>query len=128
MVARLHSSVVARQEGFEVAGIASTGKDALRAVAATRPDLLLLDIYLPDMTGLDVLSRLREGDSGEVDVIVISAARDLDTLRTALRGGVFQYLVKPFEIESLQQRLGEYAVHRAELAELTEVGQDDVDR
>lgn len=128
MVARLHSSVVARQEGFEVAGIASTGKDALRAVAATRPDLLLLDIYLPDMTGLDVLSRLREGDSGEVDVIVISAARDLDTLRTALRGGVFQYLVKPFEIESLQQRLGEYAAHRAELAELTEVGQDDVDR
>ena len=128
MVARLHSSVVARQEGFEVAGIASTGKDALRAVAATKPDLVLLDIYLPDMTGLDVLSRLREGGGDEVDVIVISAARDLDTLRTALRGGVFQYLVKPFEIESLQHRLGEYAVHRAELAELTEVGQDDVDR
>ena len=128
MVARLHSSVVARQEGFEVAGIASTGKDALRAVAATKPDLVLLDIYLPDMTGLDVLSRLREGGGDEVDVIVISAARDLDTLRTALRGGVFQYLVKPFEIESLQHRLGEYAVHRAELADLTEVGQDDVDR
>jgi response regulator of citrate/malate metabolism len=111
-----------------VAGIASTGKDALRAVAATKPDLVLLDIYLPDMTGLEVLSRLREGGGDEVDVIVISAARDLDTLRTALRGGVFQYLVKPFEIESLQHRLGEYAVHRAELADLTEVGQDDVDR
>jgi response regulator of citrate/malate metabolism len=128
MVARLHSSVVAREEGFEVAGIASTGKDALRAVEATRPDLVLLDIYLPDMTGLEVLRRLREGVSEDLDVIVISAARDLDTLRTALRGGVFHYLVKPFEIESLQQRLREYAVHRAELDELTEVGQDDVDR
>ena len=128
MVARLHSSVVAREEGFEVAGIASTGKDALRAVEATRPDLVLLDIYLPDMTGLEVLLRLREGASEDLDVIVISAARDLDTLRTALRGGVFHYLVKPFEIESLQHRLREYAVHRAELAELTEVGQDDVDR
>ncbi|KRF23467.1 response regulator [Phycicoccus sp. Soil803] len=128
MVARLHSSVVAREEGFEVAGIASTGKDALRAVEATRPDLVLLDIYLPDMTGLEVLRRLREGGSEDLDVIVISAARDLDTLRTALRGGVFHYLVKPFEIESLQQRLREYAVHRAELDDLTEVGQDDVDR
>lgn len=128
MVARLHSSVVAREEGFEVAGIASTGTDALRAVEATRPDLVLLDIYLPDMTGLEVLRRLREGSSEDLDVIVISAARDLDTLRTALRGGVFHYLVKPFEIESLQQRLREYAVHRAELDELTEVGQDDVDR
>ena len=128
MVARLHSSVVAREEGFEVAGIASTGKDALRAVEATRPDLVLLDIYLPDMTGLEVLRRIREGSSEDLDVIVISAARDLDTLRTALRGGVFHYLVKPFEIESLQQRLREYAVHRAELDELTEVGQDDVDR
>jgi response regulator of citrate/malate metabolism len=128
MVARLHSSVVARQPGFEVAGIASTGTDALRAVDATRPDLVLLDIYLPDMTGLEVLRRLREGSGEDIDVIVISAARDLDTLRTALRGGVFQYLVKPFEIESLQQRLGEYAVHRAELEELTEAGQEDVDR
>ena len=128
MVARLHSSVVAREEGFEVAGIASTGTDALRAVEATRPDLVLLDIYLPDMTGLEVLRRLREGGGEDIDVIVISAARDLDTLRTALRGGVFHYLVKPFEIESLQQRLREYAVHRAELDELTEVGQDDVDR
>jgi response regulator of citrate/malate metabolism len=128
MVARLHSSVVAREAGFEVAGIASTGTDALRAVEATRPDLVLLDIYLPDMTGLEVLRRLREGGSEDLDVIVISAARDLDTLRTALRGGVFHYLVKPFEIESLQQRLREYAVHRAELDDLTEVGQDDVDR
>ncbi|SDP50553.1 Response regulator of citrate/malate metabolism [Pedococcus dokdonensis] len=128
MVARLHSSVVAREEGFEVAGIASTGTDALRAVEATRPDLVLLDIYLPDMTGLEVLRGLREGGNEDLDVIVISAARDLDTLRTALRGGVFHYLVKPFEIESLQQRLREYAVHRAELDDLTEVGQDDVDR
>ena len=128
MVARLHSSVVARQPGFEVAGVASTGADALRAVAGTKPDLVLLDIYLPDMTGLEVLRRLRESNGAAVDVIVISAARDLDTLRQALHGGVFQYLVKPFEIESLRRRLDEYAAHRADLSDLTEPRQDDVDR
>lgn len=128
MVARLHSSVVGSQPGFRVAGVASTGADALEAVRVTRPDLVLLDIYLPDMTGLEVLRRLRERTGSTVDVIVISAARDLDTLRGALHGGVFQYLVKPFEIESLRRRLGEYAAHRADLADLTEMRQDDVDR
>jgi response regulator of citrate/malate metabolism len=128
MVARLHSSVVARQPGFAVAGVASTGADALRAVSQTQPDLVLLDIYLPDMTGLDVLRRLRESNRAAVDVIVISAARDLDTLRQALHGGVFQYLVKPFEIESLRRRLDEYAAHRADLHDLIEPRQDDVDR
>jgi response regulator of citrate/malate metabolism len=128
MVARLHSSVVARQPGFAVAGVANTGADALRAVAQAKPDLVLLDIYLPDMTGLDVLRRLRESSGAAVDVIVISAARDLDTLRQALHGGVFQYLVKPFEIESLRRRLDEYAAHRADLRDLVEPRQDDVDR
>jgi response regulator of citrate/malate metabolism len=128
MVARLHSSVVARQPGFEVAGVASTGGDALRAVEELKPDLVLLDIYLPDITGLEVLRRLRRGAGAAVDVIVISAARDIETLRSALHGGVFQYLIKPFEVESLRSRLDEYAAHRAELSDLTEARQDDVDR
>jgi response regulator of citrate/malate metabolism len=128
MVARLHSQVVARQPGFRVAGVAHTGADALRAVAAVSPDLVLLDVYLPDMTGLEVLRRLREEAGPAVDVIVISAARDAETLRVALHGGVFQYLVKPFAVESLRQRLEEYAAHVAELSELTDAVQGDVDR
>jgi response regulator of citrate/malate metabolism len=129
MVARLHSSVVQQQPGFEVVGAARTGTDALTAVRTLRPDLVLLDIYLPDMSGLEVLRRFRESSADyPVDVIVISAARDLDTLRTALRGGVYQYLVKPFEIESLRARLEDYAAHQAGLHRLTEVDQQEVDR
>ncbi|HEY0472915.1 MAG TPA: response regulator [Kribbella sp.] len=129
MVARLHSSVVQQQPGFEVVGAARTGTDALTAVRTLRPELVLLDIYLPDMSGLEVLRRFRESSADyPVDVIVISAARDLDTLRTALRGGVYQYLVKPFEIESLRARLEDYAAHQAELRRLTEVDQQEVDR
>ncbi|GAA2738033.1 response regulator [Pedococcus aerophilus] len=128
MVARLHSSVVAAQPGFVMVGVASTGKDALEAVAVTKPDLVLLDVYLPDLNGTEVLRQLRETSGSAVDVIIISAAKDLDTLRQALHGGAFQYLVKPFEVESLRSRLAEYAAHRADLADLTDVRQDDVDR
>ena len=130
MVARLHSSTVARLDAFEVVGVASTGAQALAMVKDKRPDLVLLDVYLPDLTGLEVLRRLR-GLGADCDVIVISAARDLDSLRQAMQSGVYQYLVKPFELEELRRRLDEYALHRARIRGQdpgTAVEQEEADR
>jgi response regulator of citrate/malate metabolism len=127
MVAKVHSGFVAALDGFEVVGTASTGADALAQIERLRPDLVLLDVYLPDMTGLDVLRRLREGGS-PVDVVVISAARDVDSIRSALHGGVLHYLIKPFDRRTFEARLRDYAALRGELAELEEAGQGDVDR
>ncbi|CAN7505655.1 response regulator [Knoellia sp. LjRoot47] len=130
MVARLHSSTVTRLDGFEVVGVASTGAQALAVVKDKRPDLVLLDVYLPDLTGLEVLRRLR-GLGADCDVIVISAARDLDSLRQAMQSGVYQYLVKPFELDELRRRLAEYALHRARIRGQdpdTTVEQEEADR
>jgi response regulator of citrate/malate metabolism len=127
MVAKVHAGFVAALEGFEVAGTASTGAAALEEVARLQPDLVLLDVYLPDMTGLEVLGRLRAGNS-PVDVVVISAARDVDSIRRALHGGVLHYLVKPFDRQTFESRLREYAGVRAELAGLDQARQADVDR
>jgi response regulator of citrate/malate metabolism len=127
MVARVHAGFVSALDGFEVVGTASTGAQALDAIAGLAPDLVLLDVYLPDMTGLEVLQRLRSGGS-RVDVMVISAARDVDSIRSALHGGVLQYLVKPFDRATFEARLRDYASLRGELAELDVAGQDDVDR
>jgi response regulator of citrate/malate metabolism len=127
MVARVHSAFVAALDGFEVVGTAATGTQALAEVDRLRPDLVLLDVYLPDMTGLEVLRRLRAGGSS-VDVVVISAARDVDSIRSALHGGVLHYLVKPFDRQTFENRLRDYAAMRAELAELDVAGQGDVDR
>jgi response regulator of citrate/malate metabolism len=127
MVARVHAGFVAALEGFEVVGTASTGGQALEAVAQLRPDLLLLDVYLPDMTGLEVLRRLR-GSGSQTDVIVISAARDVESIRSALHGGVLHYLVKPFDRRTFEERLLDYAALRADLGTLEEAGQGDVDR
>ena len=80
MVAKVHAGFVAALDGFEVVGTASTGTQALEDVVRLRPDLVLLDVYLPDMTGLDVLRRLRAAACPS-DVIVISAARDVDSIR-----------------------------------------------
>src|SRR3712207_3373545 len=127
MVAKVHAGFVAALEGFTVVGTASTGAQALEAVQQLGPDLVLLDVYLPDTTGLDVLRRLRAAGS-DADVIVISAARDVDSIRNALHGGVLNYLVKPFDRRTFESRLRDYAALRGELADLEEAGQGDVDR
>ena len=127
MVAKVHSGFVAALDGFEVVGTASTGGQALQEIERLRPDLVLLDVYLPDMTGLEVLRRLRAAGSPS-DVIVISAARDVDSIRSALHGGVLHYLVKPFDRRTFEDRLRDYARLRGSLEELEEVGQGDVDR
>jgi response regulator of citrate/malate metabolism len=128
MVARVHSRFVERTPGFTVVGVAHTGTEALAQVERLRPDLMLLDIYLPDLSGLAVLQRLRESGPPEVDVLVVSAARDVESIKQALRGGVAHYLVKPFDQAALAERLERYAEQRRRLSALTEARQEDVDR
>ena len=81
--------------------------------AEHRPDLVLLDIYLPDMSGLEVLTALQ--GRPPVDVLMISAARDMSTVRAAMRGGVVNYLIKPFTAAALTERLEQYADTRRQL-------------
>ena len=107
---------VGRVPGFGVAGHVSTGTDALRRVVAGGVDLVLLDIYLPDMSGLEVLRRLRAAGL-TVDVVATTRARDLSVVQAAVSFGVTQYLVKPFTSAAVRQKLDRHAAYRASLAE-----------
>lgn len=127
MVARIHCGFVARVEGFEVCGSAHTGADALSMAARLTPDLILLDLYLPDRFGLDVLGDLRAAGL-DCDVMVITAAKELDAVRAALRHGVIDYVLKPFGFPDLAERLARYALRR-QLLTGAEVGdQTEIDR
>ncbi|MEV7795076.1 response regulator [Streptomyces sp. NPDC087512] len=127
MVARVHRAFVERVEPFRVVGVAGTGEQALAAVDELRPDLVLLDLYLPDLFGLDVIPRLRAAGH-DCDVMVISAARESDAVRGAVRHGVVDYLLKPFDFEDLRSRLERYAVQRGRLLGTVVRSQADVDR
>jgi response regulator of citrate/malate metabolism len=126
MVARIHTGFVERTPGFTVTGVAHTGAQALAEAERLQPDLVLLDVYLPDVSGLDLLGALREA-APEVDVLVISAAREADTVRRALRGGIVHYLMKPFSYDDLRVRLEHYRQAYAGMAG-EQTDQADVDR
>ena len=127
MSASIHRTYVDRIAGFEAVGEAHSGGEALDLVRRLRPDLVLLDIYLPDMSGLDVLRRLRQDEQAPVDVIAVTAAKDVKTLRAAMQGGVVHYVVKPFLFETFRDRLERYAALKQRLERLREASQGDVD-
>lgn len=127
-IATIHRTFTEQIAGFEVVAEARSGAEALTLAERLRPDLVLLDIYLPDGSGIDVLRALHGPGHHPVDVIAITAAKDVDTLRAALQGGVIHYLVKPFQLNAFREKLESYAALRARLADLGEVEQGDVDR
>jgi response regulator of citrate/malate metabolism len=127
MVARIHAGFVGRVAGFTVAGVAHSGQEALRAAAQLEPDLVLLDIHLPDINGIEVLKLLHERHP-DMDVMAITAAREADTVRKALHGGIVHYLMKPFAFEDLRTRLEHYATTHRSLAKARTTDQSEVDR
>ena len=104
MVARIHERFIERTPGFEVVGSVRNGTDAVTAVEELAPDLVLLDVHMPDIDGLEVLRRIRS-QGHAVGVVMVTAERDSEVVRAALLGGAQQYLVKPFEYPDLVARL-----------------------
>lgn len=125
-IAEIQRRFVDRLEAVELCGIAHTLADARDQIEVLRPDLILLDVYFPDGSGLDLLRELRASDSAS-DVILITAAKEVDTLRSALRGGVFDYILKPLVFERLEEAIQHYRQHRNRLASLDRLGQQQVD-
>jgi response regulator of citrate/malate metabolism len=129
ITAQAHAEYVARVPGFVVVGTVMTGTDALRHLSRPGTDLVLLDLNLPDMHGMDVCRAIRAAPR-RTDVIAVTSARDLAMVRTAVNNGVVQYLLKPFVFATLRERLERYAAYRLELNRDagTVAGQHEVDR
>ena len=126
MVAEIHRRFTDRVDGFRAVGVARSGADALEQAAALRPDLILLDVHLPDLTGVEVLQHLRAKGDG-VGVIMITAARELDTVSAALDGGAADYLIKPFEFDQFAAKLAAFGTRADALTAATGADQSLVD-
>ncbi|WP_394429589.1 response regulator [Streptomyces sp. SGAir0957] len=126
-VADVNAAYVAKVPGFRVAAKAHSAAEALERIEDRAVDLVLLDHYLPDETGLDVARAVRERGH-QVDVIMVTAARDVATVQAAMRHGALQYLVKPFSFAGLRGKLEAYAALRRTLDGGGEAEQAEVDQ
>ena len=130
-VSGIHAAYVERVPGFEVVRQSGTVAEALEAVGSLQPDLLLLDVYLPDGSGFDVLRQLTgDANGARPDAIMTTAARDVASVRAAMQLGAVGYLVKPFGSAALAERLTFYRElrHRVDaLDPQAEASQADVD-
>jgi response regulator of citrate/malate metabolism len=121
-VAKVHVDFTHRVDGFEVATTARTAGEARRVLDERAIDLVLLDTYLPDESGLDLLRDVT------VDTIMLTAASDAATVRAAYARGALNYLVKPFTAEQLGDRLTAYRHYRSVLSGERTLTQDEIDR
>jgi response regulator of citrate/malate metabolism len=127
-IAEGHAEFVKRVPGFAVAGIVHRGVEAWEFLQKRPVDLVLLDFYLPDMTGLDVCRGLR-ARGHLVDIIAITSARDVKVVRSVVAYGVVQYLLKPFSFAAFRDKLTRYAEYREQLTDQgLDAAQQDVDR
>ncbi|WP_149183699.1 response regulator [Streptomyces sp. TRM49041] len=125
-VAEINARYVSKVPGFHVAATAHTAATALSTVERGGIDLILLDHYLPDESGLCLTRRLRRL-SRDIDVIMVTADRRPASVQEALRAGVLQYIVKPFTPDALRTKLEAYAQLRGSLGDV-EMDQDRIDR
>lgn len=127
MMAEINRGYIEKVAGFSFCGIASNGAEALEMLRNQEIDLVLLDIFMPDMNGLELLAEIRQ-QNYSVDVILVSAAQDNLSIQTGLRNGAVDYLIKPFEFERLQVALLAFAKRLKLINNKSNVGQRELDQ
>ncbi len=124
-VAALHRRLVDAMPDFLAVAVVSDGEAAYRAVLTMQPDLAIVDLTMPGGDGLTFLRRIRH-EGLPLEVIVVTASRDAQTVRETMHLGVVDYLVKPFAPERLRQSLSAFA-RRVRTLRRPQLAQDEVD-
>lgn len=127
VVGDINREFAERVEGFQVVGVVRSAAAAVEAVQQLKPDLVLLDVYMPDGDGVRLLKEIRRLE-GDVDVIPVTAARSSSVVKELVRNGAVGYIVKPFKFERFAATLQAYRRWRASLEGDSTLSQAEVDR
>ncbi|NGQ94917.1 response regulator [Brevibacillus sp. SYP-B805] len=127
MVQEVNRQFIEKVPYFSVAGVAGNGADGVEMVKRLKPDLVIMDIFMPVSDGIKTIRRLR-AENQAVDVIVITAAKDSETIHAMLRHGAVDYIIKPFTFERIRQALENYRRFRLQLQAEGEMSQAHLDQ
>lgn len=120
-------STINQNPDFTVVAVSESCADALLQYDAFKPELIFVDISLPDGNGIDVIRQLREQNAA-CDFIMTTAERETTTVEKAVQLGVTDYLVKPIRMSRVNQALDDYKLYKQKLSGSTTVDQSDIDQ
>lgn len=126
-IAEIQQVFTEKVAGFSVTGFAHSIAEAEEMLKILKPDLVLLDVFFPESNGIDLLWTIRK-EYRSMDVILITAAKEMNVLQEAIRGGVFDYILKPIAFVRFQNTLAKYLEYRSKIMEMKTIDQRDVDK
>jgi len=127
MVREINSKFLKRVEGFILYKAVSNLEDAKKFISAKKPDLILLDVFLPKENGIDFLKWIRAQEV-DIDVILITADKSIERIQEALRYGVVDYLIKPFSFERFKEALLQFKGRYYKFSKNDVIEQKDLDK
>jgi two-component system, CitB family, response regulator len=117
-IAEIQRRFIEQIAGFQTVGFAANYIEAKSFIDILQPDLLLLDVYFPDMNGIDLLKETKL-QTKQMDVIMITATKEIHKVQEAISIGVFDYIIKPVVFERFKQSLMRYKEYHSKLIELS---------
>ncbi|WP_458412144.1 response regulator [Schinkia sp. CFF1] len=127
MVQEVNRQFIERIEGFKIFGIAGNGYEGLQMIKKLKPDLVFIDIFMPAQDGLETIHQIRK-EGIPIDIIAVTAATDMETIRNVLQNGAFDYIMKPFKFERIKKSLENYRSFRTQMQSKTNLTQKDLDQ
>lgn len=126
MVAMINEQYIGRNKNFQIVGKCRDGKSALDFLEKNEADLLILDVYMPQMDGFETLQQIRNKKLS-VEAIMVTAANDCESLEEALHLGIVDYLVKPFTFDRFQMALEKFIAQNIAMKDLVTLNQKNID-
>ncbi|MDZ4533971.1 response regulator [Bacillus cereus] len=126
MVAMLNTHYLEQVGGFELVQAVNSVKSAIEVLEKLRVDLVLLDIFMPEETGFELLMYIRNQEK-EIDIMMISAVHDMGSIKKSLQYGVVDYLIKPFTFERFKEALTIYREKLTFMKEQQKISQSELD-
>jgi two-component system, CitB family, response regulator len=127
MVREINTKFLKRVDGFSLYKAVANLEDAKKVISIKKPDLILLDVYLPKENGIDLLKWIRSQEI-DIDIILITADKSIERIQEAFRYGVVDYLIKPFSFERFKEALLQFKGRFYEFKKSDEIEQKDLDK
>ncbi|MCM3239696.1 response regulator [Heyndrickxia oleronia] len=126
MVREVNKSFIESIDGFEIVGQAGDGEEGLRIASNKDIDVVILDIFMPKLDGIHTLQEFRK-QKWDIDVIVVSAAKDNETINSMLQNGAIDYIIKPFKFERMKKSLENYRFYKNSINKSKTFSQEELD-